>query len=285
MIMKSQTVFTLVLLFFSGTVFAQIKTPELSPAATVSQGFGFSTVTIEYNRPQLKGRDMFAVLTREGEVWRTGANMSTRLTVIEDITIEDENLPAGKYSIYSIPGKKEWIIIINKKIQWGTEYSKEEDFIRIKVPTLKASEKSESFTFYFTNVTEEGATLGFAWENTKVEMGLKAPVHEKVLEQIKKVMGDESTAKDGDFYAASDYYLRKGLDVKKALKWANTFVEKQSDAYWGYRLQARALAANSKYDEAIKAANKSTELAIKAGNMDYVLNNGKSITNWQKAKN
>ena len=163
-------------------------------------------------------------------------------------------------------------------------YNKEEDFLRITVPTEKAAEKSESFTFYFANVTEEGTTLGFTWENIKVEMGLKAPVHEKVLAQIIEVMGDESTATDGDFYAASDYYLKKDLDKKKALKWANTFVEKQSDKYWGYQLQARALAANGKYDEAIKAANKSTELAKEAGNMDYVFNNGKSIAEWQKAK-
>jgi len=279
--MKSQTAFTLILLLYYGTVAAQINTPEASPAATISQVFGFSSVTIEYNRPQLKGRDMFADLTREGEVWRTGANMSTRLTVVEDILIEGKNLSAGKYSIYSIPGKKEWTIIINNKIQWGTIYNQEEDFMRITVPTKISSEKSESFTFYFTNVTEESATLGFTWENTKVEMDLKAPVHEKVLAQIKEVMGDESTATDGDFYAASDYYLLKSLDAKKALKWANTFVENQSDKYWGYRLQARALAANDKYDEAIIAATKSTELATEAGNMDYVHLNNKSIADWQ----
>ncbi len=77
--MKLHSVLISVLLLCSGTLFGQINTPDASPAATISQGFGFSNVTIEYNRPQLRGRDMFANLTREGEVWRTGANMSTRL--------------------------------------------------------------------------------------------------------------------------------------------------------------------------------------------------------------
>jgi hypothetical protein len=65
--------------------------------------------------------------------------MSTRLTVVEDIHIEGKNLPAGKYSIYSIPGKKEWTVIINNKIQWGTIYNQEEDFMRITVPTKISS--------------------------------------------------------------------------------------------------------------------------------------------------
>ncbi len=282
--MKLQSLMSTALLLSSLTVFGQIKTPDASPASTISQSIGFSTVTIDYNRPQLKGRDMFTNLTREGEVWRTGANMSTRLTVTGEVTIEGKSLPEGKYSIYSIPGKKEWTIIINNKIQWGTVYNKEEDFLRFTVPTKKAAVKSESFTFYFSDVTEESANLGFTWENTKVEMSMKAPVHEKVLAQINQVMSDESTAEVGDFYAASNYHLEKGLDAKKALRWANIYVEKDGDKYWAHRLQARALAANGKYSEAIKAANKSTELAKAAGNMDYVYNNGKSIAEWKKAK-
>ena len=283
--MKHNFTFLICLMaIITSNLMAQIKTPEASPAATITQNIGFSTATIEYNRPQLKGRDMFGNLTREGEVWRTGANMSTRLTISEGMTIEGMNLPAGQYSIYSIPGKKEWTIIINNKIQWGTVYTQEEDFLRFSVPTKKSAEKQESFTFYFANVTEESATLGFAWENTKVEMAFEAPVHEKVVAQIKEVMSNEDAATDGDFYAASDYYLNKGLDAQKALKWANVFVEKQGDKYWAHRLQARALAANGKYKEAIEAANKSTELATAAGNMDYVHNNGKSIAEWKKAQ-
>lgn len=281
--MKTSTILLSLFVLMPGLISAQIKTPDASPAATVAQSFGFSNVSIEYNRPQLSGRDMFANLTREDEVWRTGANMATRLTVTGDVTIEGKSLPAGKYSIYSIPGKKEWTIIINNKIQWGTVYTKEEDFLRFTVPTKKAAEKNESFTFYFSNVTEESATLGFAWENTKVEMSMTAPIHEMVLAQIKEVMADESKATDGDFYAASDYYLKKGLDAKKALLWANNFVEMQSDKYWGYRLQGRALAANGQYKEAITAAEKSTKIATEAGNMDYVHNNGKSIAAWKKA--
>ncbi|MDA0194793.1 MAG: DUF2911 domain-containing protein [Bacteroidetes bacterium] len=264
--------------------FSQIKAPEASPAATISQTIGFASVTIEYNRPQLKGRDMFAELTREGEVWRTGANMSTRLTTTEEIILEGNKISAGNYSIYSIPGKKQWTVIINKKIQWGTVYNKEDDLLRVTVPTLETSRKVESFNFYFSDVTEESAKLGFSWGKAKVEVKIEAPVQANVLEQIDEVMADESKATDGDFFTASNFYLDKGLDAKKALEWANEFNKRQSDRYWGWRLQARALAANGKYDEAIAAAEKSTVLAREAGNMDYVFNNGKDIEDWKKAK-
>jgi len=271
------------LILISNIIFGQIKAPDASPAATIIQNVGFTKVTLEYSRPQLKGRDMFADLTREGEVWRTGANMSTKLTLSEEITVEGNAIAAGEYSIYSIPGKKEWTIIINKKVSWGTQYDESEDLLRFNVPTQKSAGKVESFAFYFDDVTEESGTLGFAWGNAKVEMKLESPTHEKVLAMIDKTMANLDDAGNGDFYAASNYYLEKGLDSKKALTWANEYVKRESDKYWGYRLQARALAANGKYQEAIDSANKSTEMAKEAGNMDYVYNNGKSVEEWKKA--
>jgi len=174
----------LTLLFTAGLAgigHGQIKAPDASPAATLSQVVGFATVTIEYNRPQLKGRDMFAELTREGEVWRTGANMSTRLTTTDEISIEGSKIPAGNYSIYSIPGMKEWTVIINKKIQWGTMYNQEDDLLRVTVPTLKTTATVESFNFYFSKVAEESAMLGFEWGNAKVELKIEASVQQKVL--------------------------------------------------------------------------------------------------------
>ena len=197
---RKKRFFTLVLTTgIIGIGYCQIKVPEASPAATISQAIGFANVSIEYNRQQLKGRDMFADLTREGEVWRTGANMSTRLTTTGETLIEGNKIPAGNYSIYSIPGKKVWPVIINKKIQWGTGYSQEDDFLRVTVPTLNSPNKVESFNFYFSAVTEESANLGFSWGNSKVEVKIEAPVHANLLAQIDGVMGDESKATDGDF--------------------------------------------------------------------------------------
>ncbi|MEP5936386.1 MAG: DUF2911 domain-containing protein, partial [Winogradskyella arenosi] len=113
---------TLLFIFICSNIFSQINIPPASPTASVSQSIGFSNVSINYSRPALKGRDMYKILTREGKVWRTGANMCTILSVDGDIYIEGNKIPTGKYSIYSIPNKDTWTVILNHKISWGTEY-------------------------------------------------------------------------------------------------------------------------------------------------------------------
>ena len=159
--MKIRTILLIAFILTQSSFFAQVTIPDASPAASIKQTIGYTEVTIEYNRPSLRNRDMFEDLTREGEVWRTGANMATRLTLSDKITVGGKELSPGKYSIYSIPGKKEWTIIINRKISWGTQYDEKLDLVRIKVPTLKSKENHESFTFYFSNTTEDSAILGF----------------------------------------------------------------------------------------------------------------------------
>ena len=271
---------TLVLLL-SCLAYAQIKTPAASPPATIKQTVGFTDVTIDYSRPRLRDRDMFTTLTRDGEVWRTGANMSTKITFSTDIALEGNQIPAGEYSIYSVPGKNEWTIIINKKISWGTTYDQKEDFLRFSVPTLQAQDKVESFTFYFANVTGNSGTLGFTWENTKVEMNLKTEVDGQIMAQIDEIMGDSEKVTKDDYYTAADYYFETDRDMGKALDWINRYLE-ENDKYWSYRLKSRILAKSGKYEEAIKNAEKSIELATEAGNMDYVFNNKKSIAEWKK---
>ncbi len=272
---------TLILLI-SCLAYAQIKTPAASPAATLKQTIGFTDVTIEYSRPRLRERDMFTDLTREGEVWRTGANMSTKITFSTDIVLEDNQIPAGDYSIYTVPGKNDWTIIINKKISWGTTYDQKEDLLRFSVPTLQTEEKVESFTFYFANVTESSGTLGFTWENTKVEMKLKTEVDSQIMAQIEEIMGDSEKTTTDDYYTAANYYFETDRDMGKALEWINSYLEENDDKYWGYRLKSRILGKTGKYTEAIKNAEKSIELATEAGNMDYVYNNKKSIAEWKK---
>ena len=270
------------MLLISCLAYAQIKTPPASPSATLKQTVGFTEVTIEYSRPRLRERDMFTDLTREGEVWRTGANMSTKITFSTDIVLEDNQIPAGEYSIYTVPGKNDWTIIINKKISWGTTYDQKEDFLRFSVPTLQTQEKVESFTFYFADVNSSSGTLGFTWENTKVEMKLKTEVDSQIMAQIEATMGDSEKTTTDDYYTAANYYFETDRDMGKALEWINSYLEENDDKYWSYRLKSRILAKSGKYTEAIKNAEKSIELATEAGNMDYVYNNKKSIAEWKK---
>jgi hypothetical protein len=141
--------------------------PRVSPNATVSQTIGTTDITITYGRPAVNDRTIFGDLVPYGEVWRTGANESTALVVSDDVTIEGNELEAGTYSLYTIPGKDEWTIIINSKLSWGTQYDKSKDIFRFTVEPQEA-DFMERLLFYFEDVSNESATVVLRWDTTKV---------------------------------------------------------------------------------------------------------------------
>ena len=167
---------TLSLLAFSlllvGTVSAQKdKSKRKSPPAQVTEKVGGTTVTIDYSRPSKRGRDIFGGLEEYGKVWRTGANESTWIEVSADVSIEGKTLPAGKYGLFSIPGKDEWTIIFNKKWDgWGAyEYKEEEDVLRVKVEPVSTDEVVEMFTI---DIAKSGE-VSMAWDQTSVTFKIK----------------------------------------------------------------------------------------------------------------
>lgn len=284
--MNYKIFFTGLFLIIYTSIHSQINIPPASPSASVSQSIGFSNVTINYSRPGLKGRDMFKILTREGEVWRTGANMCTILSADGDIYIEDNRIPAGKYSIYSIPNKDTWTLIINNKISWGTQYDSKEDFLRIPVKTLSSNEYINSFGFYFDHVDGESAIMGFAWGNTKVEFNVKAEIHDEILHQIEVITAMDHREKNLDYFNAAEYYITNNLDPDKALEWALIFADEiMPDKYWAIGLKARAYAYHKEYDKAILAAKKTIEMATLENNNDYVISYTSLIDKWQENEN
>lgn len=141
--------------------------PRVSPNAGVSQTIGTTQVSITYGRPSVNERQVFGGLEAFGEIWRTGANESTAVTFSDNVTIEGEEIEAGTYSLYTIPGQDEWTIIINSKLSWGTEYDKSQDVARVTVEPTEAPHR-EQFMIYFEEVTDSSAECVLHWKNTKV---------------------------------------------------------------------------------------------------------------------
>src|ERR1035437_5918867 len=108
---------------------AQLKMPQASPKASVMQMVGLTEISIDYHAPSVKGRTIWGDLVPYDSVWRTGANEATVISFSDDVMIEGKKLAAGKYAIFTIPGKAEWTIIFNKKKDlWGAYgYNKDED--------------------------------------------------------------------------------------------------------------------------------------------------------------
>lgn len=148
---------------------------KASPAATASGKVKGATITITYSSPSVKGRQIFGGLVPFDQVWRAGANEATLFETDKPVKIEGKALPAGKYSLYAIPGKLSWTMIFNAETgQWGIKRSGEttrdpaKDVISIKVKPVKVSTLKERLAY---TVTSKGFTLG--WENTEVPVSIR----------------------------------------------------------------------------------------------------------------
>jgi hypothetical protein len=143
------------------------KSQRPSPPAKVSETTGSgAAVTIDYSQPSVKGRTIGADIAPYGKVWRTGANEATVFEISKDVTVESQPLAAGKYSIYSIPGETEWVIIFNKTWQqWGTRYNEANDALRVKVKPGKAASFTEKMTF---SISKEGK-VSLMWGDVQVD--------------------------------------------------------------------------------------------------------------------
>ena len=140
-----QAVGVLSLLFL---VASGLHAQKSSPKATAEAMIGDAKVTIEYHQPGVKGREIWGGLVPYDNVWRTGANNATVFETSADITINDKTLKAGKYGLWTIPGKKEWTWIFSSTWDtWGTNYDPKADVLRVKGPFEKRAEPMERMTF------------------------------------------------------------------------------------------------------------------------------------------
>jgi hypothetical protein len=152
----------LLLIVFAFGSFAQDK-PMPSPPAKAESTIDGVKVTVNYHQPSAKGRKIMGGLVPYGEVWRTGANNTTSIEFSENVKVEGKALPKGKYGLYTVPGENEWVIIINKTIDWGAyKYKKEDDVLRVNVKPGKTASFVETFT-----ISVEKDKVVLRWENTE----------------------------------------------------------------------------------------------------------------------
>ncbi|MGV3686596.1 MAG: DUF2911 domain-containing protein [Daejeonella sp.] len=162
---------TFLLLLITGLISATACAQRPSPAAKVSETTNSGVkITIDYSQPGIKGRTIGKEIAPWGKVWRTGANEATTFEVSKNVTVGGKALPKGKYSLYSIPGQKEWVIILNKTWnQSGTEYDQKADALRFTVKTLKSPAFSERMTF---KIAKTGV-VSLIWGDYQVNFTVK----------------------------------------------------------------------------------------------------------------
>lgn len=132
-------------------------------------------IKITYSRPQKNGREVFGKLVPYGKVWRTGANEAPEIKFYQDIELAGKKVKAGSYALFTIPGEKEWTIILNSDLDyWGAfSYKDKNDVLRINAPATGLNTGVENFTIQFENKGEKQGVMKIAWDKTVVEVPFK----------------------------------------------------------------------------------------------------------------
>lgn len=277
--------FTLIIVALTLPALAQISVPQPSPLGSIEQKVGLTEISITYSRPSVKGRTIFGKLVPYDVMWRTGANASTKIKFSDDVTIANELVPAGEYALYTIPGEHEWTVILHKNLKyWGTggkNYKEEEDQLRFVVQADNNHPiKVESMTFNICNISKESCQIELLWDNTRVFFNVDTEVDSRVMAEIEEKMKGVSAS---TYYQSARYYLENDKDLEQALEWINMALA-DNEKFWVLRQKSLIQAKLGKYDDAIKTAERSKELATEAGNDHYVMLNTDSIAEWSKKK-
>jgi hypothetical protein len=167
--------FAVVLTTIGSATAQEDKSKRPSPPATADVTLKGKKVTIDYSRPYLKGRKIGEEIVPYGKVWRTGANEATTLTTETDLDIAGVSVPAGKYTLWTLPNSDNWKLIINKQTgQWGTNYDAAQDLARVDMQKSVASPPVEQFTISFDKKSDSAADLVLQWGTVRVSAPLKA---------------------------------------------------------------------------------------------------------------
>ena len=256
---------------------------QASPAATVTQDLGISTVKIEYHRPAVKGRKLWGGLVPFGEVWRAGANEATTITFSDPVKIAGQDLAAGCYSFFAIPGPDTWTLIFNRNPKlWGSnDYQASEDALRIQAKPQPAPFQ-ECLAFTLEPAGPDSLGVALAWENLTVGFQLQLDARglywahlEKALAQVKP--GDWLTLQQ-----AANYCLQSNLHLDKGMTWVDQSIQLRP-GYRNLEIKARLLAKAGRQTEAVPLLRQALERATAAKapkeNLDSL---HKALAEWGK---
>jgi len=174
--MRKRNVLSTLLVLFTTAAFAQMGGGKASPPASASCDLGGGkTIKTDYSSPRMRGRKIYGGLVPYGEVWRTGANEATTFVTSADVVVGGKTVPAGSYTLFTVPTADKWTLIINKKTgEWGIPYKYESDeLFRVEMKVSKLPAPVENFTLAYDK-SAGGCTLRLDWETTRASVDISA---------------------------------------------------------------------------------------------------------------
>ena len=191
------------------------EVPATNPREKIQQRVAATDIDVTYNRPSVKGRKIFGGLVPFGQVWRTGSDASTKISFSTPVSINGQKVEAGTYELFSIPGEKEWTIILQEnRNQWGSYgYKTEFDRLRTVVRSQSLTTAVESFTIGVDNITSRSADLSIMWERTRVAIPITIDLTATVLPQLEESLANDERK---PYFRAAMFYYENDLDINRA---------------------------------------------------------------------
>jgi hypothetical protein len=253
------------------------------------QTVGVTDITITYSRPGVKGRRIWgdapsgspsgtatlddartrakdAPIVPYGHVWRTGANEATLFEVTDNVLINGQPLPAGRYSLHTIPNKDEWTIIFNKDDgQWGSfEYDEKKDALRIKAKPQMVAENQEWLMYSFEPVTPNSAQVNIRWEKVSVPFTVEVKdVNALAVEKARAIIAAAGPDDWQSRMQAANFAIQNKLNTDEAMQWLDQSI-KIKETFNNMGLRARVLAEQGKTAEAVAAGERAVQLGKEA---------------------
>ncbi|MBV6643046.1 MAG: DUF2911 domain-containing protein [Cyclobacteriaceae bacterium] len=249
--MKSKLILGLGLLLLAFVSTAQIVFPVLSPRGSITQWVGNTYVTIGYERPAARGREIFGNLVPYGELWRTGAGYCTQISVDQPVKIGNERVAAGRYSLFTIPGKEEWVVILNADTTlYGTYgYNPARDVIRFIAKPRPSSRFYESLTFDI-DVVPNDAVVYLSWANTQISFTINTTIDEEILDGVRVELLEGESDDPNQYALAAEYMIMQNTNLYDALVLAQKAVALDPNS-WARMLKIQVLERLHRYEEAL----------------------------------
>jgi hypothetical protein len=241
------------LLFVPSLLHAQnyrLELPWPSPHATVSQVVGLTSLSVDYHRPGVNGRVIWGGLVPYDTVWRAGANENTVLASTSAFAVGGTTLPAGRYGVFTIPGRDRWTIILSRQANaWGAfSYTPTEDAVRFTV-VPKPAEFTERLQYNFDDPTPNTVTLTLRWEKLAVSFPIGLNTDQVVLDSLASQLRNLPRFWGTAWEQASAWALNNTTNLDLAETWADTAVA-LAPTFASYNLKAAILDRRGKKAEA-----------------------------------
>lgn len=248
----------------------QVEYPSLSPRGTISQVVGNTKVEIEYERPSARNRRVFGELVPWDKVWRTGAGNCTKIGFDKDVVLGGHPVKAGRYSLFTIPNPREWVVILNSDttLYGSGRYNPEKDVARFVVLPKKSPRFYETLTIDI-DLVPNNARIYISWEHTAIDFELITTTLADLMQYIDEFLLTRKEADANRYSNAAEQLYFSNTRLNEAIRLTDIAIEKNSDDGFARRVKMDIYEKLHRYDKALQVVENAIENEKDPGEIAY----------------